>query len=101
MLVAHNLTTALEATGRWCPWLFLALFLLGSLLMIWRLEAMGGDGLDGTVLGTLVMPYCSGAGNLIFAYVMARRGGDGAGAEVLTNCARRVETPTSHHFLRR
>jgi cation:H+ antiporter len=86
MTAIHNLTTALEATGRLAPWLFLALFLIGSLLMIWRLEAMGGDGLEGTVLGTLVMPYCSGAGNLIFAYVLARRGGDGAGAEVLTNC---------------
>src|SRR5579872_1826268 len=52
--------------------------------MIWRLESMSADGLDGTVLGTLVMPYCSGIGNLIFAYVLARKGG--AATEVMTNC---------------
>lgn len=51
--------------------------------MIWRLEAMSAGGLEGTVLGTLVMPYCSGIGNLIFAYVVATKGG--LGKEVLTN----------------
>lgn len=74
----------LESFGSWSPWLFLALFLAGSLLLIWRLEAMSGDGLEGTVLGTLIMPYCSGIGNLIFAFVMGRRGG--SGSEVLENC---------------
>src|ERR1700730_6373793 len=52
--------------------------------MIWRLEALNASGLEGTVLGTLVMPYCSGIGNLIFAFVMGAKGGPGA--EVLTNC---------------
>lgn len=52
--------------------------------MIWRLEAMGAAGVEGTVLGTLVMPYCSGLGNLIFAYVLGKTGGDSR--EVLTNC---------------
>ncbi len=52
--------------------------------MIWRLEAMNARGLEGTVLGTLVMPYCSGMGNLIFAFVLAAKGGPGT--EVLTNC---------------
>jgi cation:H+ antiporter len=52
--------------------------------MIWRLEALNASGLEGTVLGTLVMPYCSGIGNLIFAFVMGSKGG--SGAEVLTNC---------------
>src|SRR5690349_18829734 len=51
--------------------------------MIWRLEAMSAGGLEGTVLGTLVMPYCSGMGNLIFAFAVAAKGG--AGKEVLTN----------------
>jgi len=51
--------------------------------MIWRLEAMSAGGLEGTVLGTLVMPYCSGMGNLIFAFVMGAKGGPGK--EVLTN----------------
>ena len=35
--------------------MFLALFLVASFLMIWRLEAMNADGFEGTVLGTLVI----------------------------------------------
>ena len=52
--------------------------------MIWRLEVMNAGGVEGTVLGTLVMPYCSGMGNLIFAFVLGVKGGPGS--EVLTNC---------------
>src|SRR4051812_23767890 len=52
--------------------------------MIWRLESMNASGLEGTVLGTLVMPYCSGLGNLIFAYVLGKSGGNSR--EVMTNC---------------
>jgi cation:H+ antiporter len=74
----------MEGAGVWAPWLFLLLFMGGSFLMIWRLEAMNARGLEGTVLGTLVMPYCSGMGNLIFAFVLGAKGGPGA--EVLTNC---------------
>ena len=66
------------------PWLFLALFVAASVLMIWRLEAMSASGFEGTVLGTLVMPYCSGIGNLIFAFLLGRS--NGPGAEVMTNC---------------
>jgi len=73
----------MENTGAWAPWLFLGLFVAASFLTIWRLEAMTKSGLEGTVLGTLVMPYCSGMGNLIFAFVMGIRGGPGE--EVLTN----------------
>lgn len=51
--------------------------------MIWRLEAMTASGVEGTVLGTLVMPYCSGMGNLIFAFLLGAKGG--AGGDVLTN----------------
>lgn len=65
------------------PLLFVGLFLLGSLLMLWRLEAMSARGFEGTVLGTLVMPYCSGLGNLVFAFLLARR--HGPGQEVMTN----------------
>jgi cation:H+ antiporter len=74
----------IEAAGAWAPWLFLLIFLAASFLMIWRLEALNAAGLEGTVLGTLVMPYCSGIGNLIFAFVMAKK--KDAGGEVLTNC---------------
>jgi len=76
--------TWIETAGGWAPWLFLGLFLASSFLMIWRLEALNARGLEGTVLGTLVMPYCSGIGNLIFAFVLGSNGG--SGAEVLTNC---------------
>ena len=67
----------------WAPWLFLALFLGASFLMIWRLEAMSANGFEGTVLGTLVMPYCSGMGNLIFAFILGRSGGNGS--DVMVN----------------
>jgi cation:H+ antiporter len=73
----------IEAQGVYAPWLFLALFIVASLLMIWRLEAMSAGGFEGTVLGTLVMPYCSGMGNLIFAFILGRNGG--SGADVMTN----------------
>jgi cation:H+ antiporter len=43
----------IEAKGIFAPWLFLALFLLASLVMIWRLEALSARGFEGTVLGTL------------------------------------------------
>ena len=72
-----------EAKGAWAPWLFLGVFLVASLLMIWRLEAMSAAGFEGTVLGTLVMPYCSGMGNLIFAFILGRHGGNGA--DVMVN----------------
>jgi len=69
----------MESTGAWAPWCFLGLFVAASFLMIWRLEAMTESGVEGTVLGTLVMPYCSGMGNLIFAFVLGAKGGPGAG----------------------
>ena len=78
------MVTWIQAAGGWAPWLFVGLFLAASFLMIWRLEALNARGLEGTVLGTLVMPYCSGIGNLIFAFVLGSKGG--SGAEVLTNC---------------
>lgn len=63
---------------------WLGVFLAASLLMMWRLEAMLDHGLEGTALGTLVMPYCSGLGNLIFVALMISR--DGAPREVFINC---------------
>ncbi len=58
---------------------------------------MSASGLEGTVLGTLAMPYCSGLGNLIFAWFMGSRKwidgalhgdlpGIGASREVMTHC---------------
>jgi cation:H+ antiporter len=78
------ITNWLESSGAAAPAICLVLFLAGSFLMIWRLESLSAAGLEGTVLGTLVMPYCSGLGNLIFAYVLGRSGGDSK--EIMTNC---------------
>ena len=58
--------------------------MLASALMIWRLQAIESKGFEGTVLGTLIMPYCSGFANLVFAYVMSREGGKGT--TVIENC---------------
>lgn len=74
----------LESVALSDPLSYLAVFLGVSLLMVWRLEAMLDHGLEGTALGTLLMPYCSGLGNLIFVGLMIAR--QGAPGEVLTNC---------------
>ncbi len=62
----------------------MGLFLAASFLLIWRLEHLSRGGVEGTVLGTLVMPYCSGIGNLIFVFVVGTS--PIAGTEVMTNC---------------
>lgn len=62
----------------------IAVFMAASALMIWRLQAIEGKGFEGTVLGTLIMPYCSGFANLVFAFVMSRAGGKGS--TVMENC---------------
>lgn len=82
--VEDFLPTFIEGLGLTHPLTYIFLFLAASLLMIWRLEAMMDHGLEGTALGTIVMPYCSGMGNLFFVWVMAERGG--SAKEVLTNC---------------
>lgn len=66
------------------PLVLLALFIGTSFIMIWRLQIMESKGFEGTVLGTLIMPYCSGFANLIFAYVMSRSGNNGG--LVVENC---------------
>jgi cation:H+ antiporter len=81
--VQPKIVHAIEAHGSYAPWLFLALFIVASFLMIWRLEVLSAKGFEGTVLGTLVMPYCTGLGNLIFAFIIGRNGGNGA--DVMTN----------------
>ena len=80
----NPLAEVIDALGLTSVWTYLALFLAASLLMIWRLEALLDHGLEGTALGTLVMPYCSGLGNLIFVALIASR--HGPSQEVLTNC---------------
>lgn len=80
----NPLTDTIEALGLTSAWTYLALFVGASLLMLWRLEALLKHGLEGTALGTLVMPYCSGLGNLLFVAIVALR--KAPPAEVLTNC---------------
>ncbi len=53
---------------------FFATFLLASCLMIWRLEALLNRGLEGTALGTLIVPYASGLGNLVFVFYFGATG---------------------------
>lgn len=59
------------------PLMLLAIFIAASFMMIWRLHALESKGFEGTVLGTLIMPYCSGFANLVFAYVMSSSAGNG------------------------
>lgn len=66
------------------PAALLAIFVAASFVMIWRLHAMESKGFEGTVLGTLIMPYCSGFANLIFAYVMSSSASNGG--LVIENC---------------
>ncbi|MBR9979782.1 MAG: hypothetical protein KFF50_02015, partial [Desulfatitalea sp.] len=66
------------------PWWSLLLFLGASFLMVWRLGALERKGLEGTVLGTVIMPYASGFSNLMFAFILGRSGGNGI--LVLENC---------------
>jgi cation:H+ antiporter len=73
----------MQGQGAWSPLLFVVLFIASALLMVWALEAMNSGGLEGTVLGTLITPYCTGIGNLLFAFVIGRE--HGSGAEVMTN----------------
>ena len=75
---------ALEKVTGFEPWFSLVVFSAASALMIWRLGALENRGFEGTVLGTLIMPYCSGLSNLIFAWVMGRSGQNGS--LVLENC---------------
>ena len=74
----------IDTLGLTDPWTYLVVFLVASLLMLWRLEAMLDHGLEGTALGTLLTPYCSGLGNLLFVFILIPRGG--SASEVFTNC---------------
>jgi cation:H+ antiporter len=81
MDVIHDFISSL---GAFAPYACIAIFLLASLLVVWRLEVLSGQGVEGTVLGTIFMPFCSGMGNIVFAVVLARNQGDGG--DVLINC---------------
>ncbi len=79
-----SIYNSISALGALAPYACIAVFLLASLLVVWRLEVLSGRGVEGTVLGTVIMPYCSGMGNLVFAWVLGLR--HGSGADVAVNC---------------
>lgn len=81
MEVVHEIISSL---GVFAPYACVSLFLLANLLIVWRLEVLSGQGVEGTVLGTIFMPFCSGMGNMVFALVLAMNKGDGN--DVLVNC---------------
>lgn len=74
----------ISSLGAIAPYACIALFMFASLLVVWRLEVLSGQGVEGTVLGTIFMPFCSGMGNMVFALVLAR--GKGSGDDVMINC---------------
>jgi cation:H+ antiporter len=80
----HFINHTISSLGAFAPYACLVFFLLASLLVVWRLEVLSGQGIEGTVLGTIFMPFCSGMGNIVFALVLARNSGDGN--DVLINC---------------
>lgn len=80
----ESIYTTISSLDAFAPLTCLAIFLLASLLVIWRLEVLSKKGVEGTVLGTLVMPFCSGMGNIIFAFVLATN--RGSGDDLLVNC---------------
>jgi cation:H+ antiporter len=70
-----SLATALPYINH--PLSLLLIFALANALMIWRLHVMESKGFEGTVLGTLIMPYCSGFANLMFALIMSKSASNG------------------------
>lgn len=65
-------------------WQLLLCFLASSFFMISRLNAIEKNGFEGTLIGTLVMPYFSGFPNLCFAWLLIQS--QGSGRLVLENC---------------
>lgn len=78
------LYSIISSLGAFAPYACVLLFLLANMLVVWRLEVLSEQGVEGTVLGTLFMPFCSGMGNIVFALVLAMNHGDGR--DVLINC---------------
>ncbi|MCG8564629.1 MAG: hypothetical protein MI747_06055 [Desulfobacterales bacterium] len=68
----------------WIP--LLGCFIFFSFLMVARLNAIERNGFEGTIVGTLVMPYFSGFPNLCFAYLIATTTQINGGALVMENC---------------
>lgn len=79
-----SMNSLFSSFGSAAPTLCVVLFLAASLLAVIRLEALSRQGVEGSVLGTIFMPFFSGVGNIAFAVILATHKGDGN--DVLTNC---------------
>jgi len=79
----HLQTEIANFAGAWTPLVLVALFIISSLLILWRLESISNRGEKGAVLAALCLPYFSGLGNLIFVAVILNR--DGPAEEVAIN----------------
>ena len=71
----HPLGDLFAAFGLAHPLTFAAAVVGSSWLILWRVEGWLDCGLEGTALGTLMLPYCSGLGNLLFVVLLQRQGG--------------------------
>ncbi len=78
------LTGSIEWMATPGVWQLLLCFTGASFLMISRLNAIEKNGFEGTLIGTLVMPYFSGFPNLCFAWLLIQS--HGSGQLVLENC---------------
>ena len=78
------MNTFISQLGVLGPLICLALFLFASMVAVIRLEALSRQGVEGSVLGMIFMPFFSGVGNIAFAVILAMKHGDGN--DVLTNC---------------
>ena len=72
----HPLADLLSTVGLSHPLTYSAIVVIASWLILWRVESCLDRGLEGTALGTLMLPYCSGLGNLLFVLLILRDGGD-------------------------
>lgn len=59
------------------------LFIAASFFIIWRLERLKERGLESSAIGTLISPYCSGLGNILFVVIVFRT--RTPGSEVIIN----------------
>ena len=80
----HWIYNHISSLNDYAPLACVLLFLFANLLIIWRLDSLSKKGVEGTVLGTLFMPFCSGMGNIVFALVLALN--NGSGRDVAINC---------------
>jgi cation:H+ antiporter len=58
--------------GDGLPWLLLALFALSICLILWRMNRIVHRAAKGSALSALLLPYCSGLGNLFLVWSLLK-----------------------------